>query len=205
MNRALLKEMINNIVAHKLEEISSEKNSGNSGGKGKKPSYGYIIANKDSNDPTLQLIGYGNMSKSAWIKKLTNDINDLLKRVERGDWRNAAHIVEKDGVLYSTINMMKEIFEKDLNEQIPGVQSTDLDKAEKVEDNMSAVEKKTMDAYQNALDKITNDVRKIDADISKLQEPVRTKVDRLQNKKANLQKKQGQVVSKIDSLKKKNV
>jgi septal ring factor EnvC (AmiA/AmiB activator) len=194
MNHQLLKEIINNVVAKKISEA-----------KGKGPVYGYIIADKGGNDPVLQLIGYGNMPKSSWKKKLIGDVNDLLKRIENDDWVNAAYIVEKNGVLYNNINMMKEIFEKELNEQLGTVQAADLDKSKKAEEAMSPADKRSMDAYQNALQKITDDVRKIDAEISKLQEPVRAKVSRLESKKATIQKKQGQLVTKIDSIKKKNM
>jgi septal ring factor EnvC (AmiA/AmiB activator) len=101
--------------------------------------------------------------------------------------------------------MMKEIFEKELNEQLGTVQAADLDKSKKAEEAMSPADKRSMDAYQNALQKITDDVRKIDAEISKLQEPVRAKVSRLESKKATIQKKQGQLVTKIDYIKKKNM
>lgn len=202
MNRELLKEIIGNIVAHKLEEISSERNKAD---KDKNSSYGYIIADKDSEDPVLQLIGYGNMPKSLWKKKIIRYVEDLSNRIEMDDWRNAAYLVKPNGVLHSSLNMMKEIFEKDLKEELGSVQAADLEKAKNAEEEMSPADKKTMDAYQNALQKITDDVRKIDAEISKLQEPVRTKVQRLERKKAITQKKQGQLVTKIDSLKKKNM
>lgn len=53
MKKSQLKEVIQNVVAHKLAEA-----------KGEAPKYGYIISGKRSEDPTLQMIGYGNMRQS---------------------------------------------------------------------------------------------------------------------------------------------
>ncbi len=88
MNRQHLREMIQNIVEHKLAEAS-----------GKAPVYGYIISGKDSDDPVLQMIGYGNMTKSAWKKKLEQDSQELAKMVAQENWSNAAHLIEKNSVL----------------------------------------------------------------------------------------------------------
>lgn len=188
MKREVLKEVIQNVVAQKLAEA-----------KGTAPVYGYIISGKDTDDPTYQLIGYGNMPKSLWKKKLERYAEEILKRVKNDDWKNVAYYIEKNGVFGSAVNMMKELSEKDLKE-IGDVGAAEL---ADTQTDMTDADKKQLATYQAALDKVTNDVRKIDADIAKLHAPVQRKIEGLERKKANLSKKQGQLVDRMNALKSK--
>jgi len=165
MKREFLQEVIKNIVAHKLSEINAK------GGK-----YGYVIANKDTDNPTLQMVGYGNMPASAWKNKIINELKDLLSKVEADDWRNAKHALEPNGVLHSSINMMAEIFAEDLNEIDQTQTAADTAAAKKLEDAQ-----KKLAAAQEKERKALEDKRKIDkskADFDRRNYPVVNRTER---------------------------
>jgi hypothetical protein len=195
MNKSQLREVVHNIVSRKLKEAKGVETS----------KYGYIIADKNTDDPRLQMIGYGNKPKSFWINKIQEDVQNLLNYVKYEDWRAAAHIIEKNGVLYSEINMMKEIFEKDIKEadenpmtDILSKNSTDTDQPE-----VDPRKQKDIDSVQKNIDRITADIRKLDGLKSKLEEPVRRKLQDIERRKAALQKKQGNETKKLEDLKNK--
>lgn len=106
MKKSQLKEVIQNIVERKLAESAGEKVS----------KYGYVMSDKETADPVYQLIGYGNMPRSLWEKKLERYAEELLKRVKNKDWKNAAYFMEKNGVFNSAVNMMKELSSEDIKE-----------------------------------------------------------------------------------------
>jgi len=178
MNKTQLKEVIHNIVEQKI----TSNNTGE-----KASSYGYIIADKDTKNPRIQLIGYGNMPKNIWKEKIVRDITDLKKLVEDENWQAAAYIVDSKGILHNALNMMKEIFSDSTIKEI--------------ESNNTSPNTLAINTYKNKLNKTTNDLRKVDTEASRLQEPVRTKVQRLDRKKADLQKKQSRLIDKLNSLK----
>lgn len=104
MNKTQLKEAVRSVLAQRLAEA-----------KGQTPAkYGYVLSDKNTPDPRLQLIGYGNMPASRWKEKIVKDLEELIKHVKSENYRGAAHLVAPNGVLHSEINMMKEVFEKDL-------------------------------------------------------------------------------------------
>jgi hypothetical protein len=174
MKKSQLKEIIHNIVSRKLQESVGQK----------KTTYGYIMADKDTDDPTLQLIGYGNMPKSLWKKKIERYAEELLKRVKNDDWRNAAYLMEKNGVFNSSVNMMKEVFIENLNEVDVTPSVSDMAASKKAQD----IQKKLATAQekeQKALEK----KRKIDkkhADFDRRNYPVMNKNDR-ESTKANIE------------------
>jgi hypothetical protein len=99
MKKSQFKQIVKEVVQKKLAEIKN------------RPTYGYIMGDENSEDPTLQLIGYGNMPKSYWKRKILRDIDGLKKLIENENWEGAAYVMEKKGVLNNSINMMKEVFE----------------------------------------------------------------------------------------------
>lgn len=193
MNKTQLKEIIHSVVAHKLAEAR-----GQTTGK-----YGYILANKGTDDPRLQLVGYGNMPKSYWKKKILQDIENLKQQVETDSWSNAAHLIERNSVLHSSINMMKEIFDNDLEEAVDAAVAAEQTDSE-TETDVAKIDPKLqrdITETQKVLDRITNEIRKIDGAMSKLQEGIRRKVQDLERKKASYQKKQGDLTKKLERLK----
>lgn len=184
MNKSQLKEVIQNIVARKLDEVAKQKPA----------KYGYIMADKDSDDPRLQMIGYGNMPKSYWKKKILNDLEALKRQVEDENWNGAAHLVEKNGVLYSSINMMKEIFEQRLQE-IDVNPDTSAG-----ETGLSDADKKELANLKAQSDKITTNVKKIEGDVAKLQSTIQPKLQRAERMKAKLQKQQSDVIRKQQAI-----
>jgi uncharacterized membrane-anchored protein YjiN (DUF445 family) len=197
MKKSQLKEIIHKIVSRKLQEAKSTP-----------AVYGYVMkdpSNTDPNDPTLQLIGYGNMPKSLWKKKIERYAEELLKRVKNEDWKNAAYFLEKNGVFNSSVNMMKEVFsEKGIKEADENPMSGVLpkDKIDSEQDTVDPRTQRDIDAAQKNIDKVTADIRKLDGMKSKLEEPVRRKLQDIERKKAALQKKQGQETKKLEDLKK---
>ena len=183
MKKSQLKEVIHNVVAHKLAEA-----------KGEAPKYGYIISGKRSEDPTLQLIGYGNMPASLWKKKIEKYAEELLARVKREDWNTAAYFMEKNSVFNSAVNMMKEIYEKDLNEI-----DTTLDSSA-AEKGLSDTDKKELANLKMQSDKLTSSIKKIEGDIAKLQQTIQPKLQRAERMKAKLQKQQSDIIRKMQAI-----
>ena len=192
MKKSILKEIIQNIVVQKLEEA-----------KGNPAKHGYIISGKGTDDPHLQLIGYGNMPASFWKKKIERDFKDMLSLIQRDDWHNAAYLLGKNSVLISAINMMDEIYsDKKLKEADVG--STDSASASNPTLNSASPADRSqgeLDKYNKQLTDLTNGIKEIDAEVSKLQEPVKKKVTRLELEKSQLSKQQGPIIKKIDQLK----
>lgn len=184
MKKSQLKEVIHNVVAHKLAEA-----------KGEAPKYGYIISGKRSEDPTLQLIGYGNMPASLWKKKIEKYAEELLARVKREDWNTAAYFMEKNSVFNSAVNMMKEIYEKDLRE----VDITTIDTST-AESGLSDADKKELANLKAQSDRITTNVKKIEGDVAKLQATIQPKMQRAEREKAKLQKRQSDIIRKQQSI-----
>lgn len=185
MKKSQLKEVIHNVVAHKLAEA-----------KGEAPKYGYIISGKRSEDPTLQLIGYGNMPASLWKKKIEKYAEELLARVKREDWGTAAYFMEKNSVFNSAVNMMKEIYEKDLRE-VDASATIDTSAAES---GLSDADKKDLANLKAQSDKITTNVKKIEGDVAKLQATIQPKLQRAERQKAKLQQQQANVIRKQQSI-----
>lgn len=184
MKKSQLKEVIHNVVAHKLAEA-----------KGEAPKYGYIISGKRSEDPTLQLIGYGNMPASLWKKKIEKYAEELLVRVKREDWSTAAYFMEKNSVFNSAVNMMKEIYEKDLKE----IDTATIDSSA-AESGLSDTDKKDLANLKAQSDKITTNVKKIEGDVAKLQATIQPKLQRAEREKAKLQKRQADIIRKQQSI-----
>lgn len=146
MKKSELKKIISEIVRRKLND--------------KKSNYGYIMtpqSGDDPKDPRLQLIGYGNMPKSYWIKKILKDLDTLKKYAEEENWDACAHLVEKNGVLYSTLNMMKDIYGNYL-EEIATTQTSTEDNSNKP---TTPEEKRLQSAIKNQ-ERITAERNRID-------------------------------------------
>lgn len=183
MNKSTLKEVIHNVVAHKLAEA-----------KGQAPKYGYIISGKKSEDPSLQLIGYGNMPKSYWQKKLEGYADELMKRIKAGDWNAASYFMKESGVFNLAVNMMKEIYEKDLKEV-----DTTLDSSA-AETGLSDADKKELANLKAQSEKLTSGVKKIEGDVAKLQQTIQPKMQRAERIKAKLQKQQSDNIRKQQAI-----
>jgi len=183
MKRSQLKEVIHNVVAHKLAEA-----------KGEAPKYGYILSGKRSEDPTLQLIGYGNMPASLWKKKIEKYAEELLARVKREDWNTAAYFMEQNSVFNSAVKMMKEIYEKDLRE-VDIVPDTST-----AETGLTDADRKELGNLQAQSDKLTTGVKKIEGDVAKLQATIQPKLQRAEREKAKLQKRQSDVIRKQQAI-----
>lgn len=184
MNKSQLKEVIQNVVARKLAEAAGQKPA----------TYGYILADKNTDDPRLQMIGYGNMPKSYWKKKILRDLDELKKYAEEENWNACAHLIEKNGVLYSSINMMKEIFEKKLKE----IDST-LDSSA-AETKLSDADTRELANLKAQSEKVNNSVKKIEGDVAKLQATIQPKIQRAEREKAKLQKRQSDIIRKQQSI-----
>jgi hypothetical protein len=183
MKRSQLKEVIQNVVAHKLAEA-----------KGEAPKYGYILSGKRSEDPTLQLIGYGNMPASLWKKKIEKYAEELLARVKREDWNTAAYFMEQNSVFNSAVKMMKEIYEKDLREvDVAPDTST-------AETGLTDADRKELANLKAQSDKLTTGVKKIEGDVAKLQATIQPKLQRAEREKAKLQKRQSDVIRKQQAI-----
>ena len=193
MQKSILKEVIQNVVSQKLLEA-----------KGRAPQYGYVISGKGTDDPVLQLIGYGNMRTSAWKRQIESDVKELLRKVQAGDWHNAAHMIEQNGVLSSALHMLDEIENPSKLEEVG-----DTNSAAAANPTVSAAttpqerDQQELEKNEKTLTDLTNRIKAIDADIAKLQEPVKKKVARLEMQKSQLSRRQGPVIEKINQLKKK--
>lgn len=159
MKKSQLKEVIHNIVTRKLAESSGQKVT----------NYGYVMSGKDTDDPTYQLIGYGNMPKSLWEKKLERYAEELLKRVKNKDWKNAAYFMEKNGVFNSAVNMMKELSDQSINE----LDSADEMKEKAAQKALEDAKKKESDALEKK-----REVDKKKADFNRRNYPVVNKNER---------------------------
>lgn len=187
MKKSELKQLISEVVKRKLAEA-----------KGKKPVYGYVMKDADGfnpNDPTYQLIGYGNMPKSMWEKKLERYAEELLKRVKNKDWRNAAYFMEKNGVFNTAVNMMKELSDEELNEV--DVSAIDTSAGET---GLSDTDKKELANLKGQSDKLTSSIKKIEGDMAKMQTAIQPKMQRWERQKAKLQKQQSDVIRKQQSI-----
>jgi hypothetical protein len=181
MNKSQLREIIRDIVRRKITEgkiISESK-------------YGYIIPDADGNiddiDPMYQLIGYGNMPKSYWKKKILKDIDTLKKYIEHDDWRAAAYLVEQKGVLHNSIHMMQEIevekekvSDQEINEiDLPTKDTTaTTDKGEEIDPRKQAeidsIQKK-LDAEKTTLQQVDGKIADLDATIANAKRPLELK------------------------------
>ena len=186
--------MIQNVVAKKLLE-----------GSGTPIKHGYIISGKDSADPTLQLIGYGNMPASMWKNKIVKGIKDALDRAERDEWKSVAYLLQDGGVLSSAISMMEEVYDKsDVSEAIGSTDSASASNPPITNSSPDVRNQQELDKYQKKLSDLTNQSKEIDANIARLEEPVKKQVARLEQQKSEISKKQGPIVQKIDQLKAKS-
>lgn len=178
MKKEQLKEVIRNVVAQKLAEA-----------KGDAPRYGYIISGKRSEDPSLQLIGYGNMPASMWKRKLQGYAEELLKRIKDEDWNTAAYFMEKNSVFNTAVNMMKEIYVKDLKE-IDVKSSTGGMETSSQSDmkDQAAKADPTLQAKQEQLKNIQADVQKMEDEIKKRQGAIKEREKSIEqlNRKDNM-------------------
>lgn len=199
MKKSDLKKIISEIVHRKITE-------------GNKIVYGYAMKPEkgdDPSDPRLQLIGYGNMPKSFWKKKLERYAEELLKRVKDEDWRTAAYFMEKNGVFNSAINMMKEVSESNLKEA-SDAQSTDAAGSEQTSAQQKAADadptielkKKQLDLEKKKLEDLTNIVKKSESNIAKREETIKKANQKDQYTKDKATKKQAPIISKINTLQK---
>lgn len=191
MKKSQLKEVIQNVVARKLAESAGQKPA----------KYGYVLADKNTDDPRLQMIGYGNMPKSYWKKKILRDLDELKKYAEEENWNACAHLVEKNGVLYSMINMMKEVFEGKLKEQLAFDNETAKDKPEKNPVDLKNQEK--LASLKKTQSDLRDKIGRIDAKKQELEDPIRRKVQDLDRKKAPEIKRIGAITKQIQDLEKK--
>lgn len=191
MKKSELKQVISEIVRRKLDEAKS-----------KNPTYGYVMKPEegdDPNDPRLQLIGYGNMPRSYWKRKLEKYAEELLKRIKADDWGNAAYFMEKNGVFNSAVNMMKEVSEKNIKEQLDTGSEEAPSEAPK-EDPVDVKKQKEMAALQKKQTDINDRIRRIDATKQKLEDPIRRKIQDLERRKAPEVKKLGAITKQIQDL-----
>lgn len=191
MKKSQLKEVIQNVVARKLAESAGQKPA----------KYGYVLADKNTDDPRLQMIGYGNMPKSYWKKKILRDLDELKKYAEEENWNACAHLVEKNGVLYSMINMMKEVFEGKLKEQLAFDNETAKDNPKKNPVDLKNQEK--LASLKKTQSDLHDKIGRIDAKKQELEDPIRRKVQDLDRKKAPEIKRIGAITKQIQDLEKK--
>jgi len=188
MKKSELKQVISEIVRRKMGEKTS--------------SYGYVMkpmAGDDPSDPRLQLIGYGNMPKSYWQKKLEKYAEELLQRVKDGDWKTAAYFMEKNSVFNLAVNMMNDISSDDLKEQLgTGAEETTSDTLK--QDPVDIRKQKEMVALQKKQTDINDKIRRIDATKQKLEDPIRRKIQDLERRKSPEVKKLGSVTKQIQDL-----
>jgi hypothetical protein len=188
MKKSELKQVISEIVRRKMGEKTS--------------SYGYVMkpmAGDDPSDPRLQLIGYGNMPKSYWQKKLEKYAEELLQRVKDGDWKTAAYFMEKNSVFNLAVNMMNDISSDDLKEQLgTGAEETTSDTPK--QDPVDIRKQKEMVALQKKQTDINDKIRRIDATKQKLEDPIRRKIQDLERRKSPEVKKLGSVTKQIQDL-----
>jgi len=188
MKKSELKQVISEIVRRKMGEKTS--------------SYGYVMkpmAGDDPSDPRLQLIGYGNMPKSYWQKKLEKYAEELLQRVKDGDWKTAAYFMEKNSVFNLAVNMMNDISSDDLKEQLgTGAEETTSDTPK--QDPVDIRKQKEMVALQKKQTDINDKIRRIDATKQKLEDPIRRKIQDLERRKSPEVKKLGSVTKQIQNL-----
>jgi hypothetical protein len=183
MKKSELKQVISEIVRRKMG--------------GKTSSYGYVMkpmADDDPNDPRLQLIGYGNMPKSYWQKKLEKYAEELLQKVKDGDWNAAAYYMEKNSVFNLAVNMMKDVSSDDLKEQL------DTDSEELQQDPRDVRKEKEMESLKKKQNNLNDKIRQIDATKQKLEDPIRRKIQDLERRKAPEVKKLGAVTKQIQDL-----
>ena len=188
MKKSELKQVISEIVRRKMGEKTS--------------SYGYVMkpmAGDDPSDPRLQLIGYGNMPKSYWQKKLEKYAEELLQRVKDGDWKTAAYFMEKNSVFNLAVHMMNDISSDDLKEQLgTGAEETTSDTPK--QDPVDIRKQKEMVALQKKQTDINDKIRRIDATKQKLEDPIRRKIQDLERRKSPEVKKLGSVTKQIQDL-----
>jgi len=214
MNKEQLREVIRNAVLKKIAESKSITD----------PEYGYTMpddeGNVDKENPRYQLIGYGNMPKSNWKTKILRDIDGLKKLIEQENWAGAAHVINKSSVLYNSINMMKEISDKESDDEESNLNELSKDQIDATffgkkgeestkepddtDPQISPAIQKQIAEKQKKLNAAMARVREIDGTKSKLQEPVRKKEQDLDRQSAKLKKIIGTLTQELEKLKKKN-
>lgn len=182
MKKSELKQIISEIVRRKLSEEQNNKTL-----------YGYVM-NEDPIDPTYQLIGYGNAKKSQWEKKIEAYAAELLDNVRNKNWRNAAGLLEKNGVFSLSVNMMKELSNQNLNE----IDVTVDPKAG--ETKLGDADKRELANLQAQSEKITSQIKKIEGEVAKMQQTIQPKLQRAERLKAKLQKQQADIIRKIQAI-----
>jgi len=195
MKKSVLKEIVQNIIAQKLLEAKT----------GKPSKFGYIISGKGTEDPTLQMNGFGNMTKSAWKKKIEHDVKDLLARVQADDWSGAVYYLQQNGVLHSAINMMDEVLsDPKLKEQLAAPTADGADVAPVLNtgtpSDRNSVE---LAKEQKKLTDLTNHIKVLEASIAKRMDAINKANQKDERQKEMLTKRQAPVIHKIDQLKKK--
>ena len=193
MKKTVLKEIIKSVVAQKLAESKG----------GNPANYGYVISGKGTNDPVLQLIGYGNMPASEWKKKIEKEFKEILAFIESENWRNAAHLLDR--ILVNSVAMMDEIYSSKplsigkLNEEFDTNSATSANPTVSSPDP-HAVE---LEKLQKQLDDTTNRVKTAESNIAKRMDTVNKANKRDELTKQQFTKRQGPIIRKIEQLKKK--
>jgi hypothetical protein len=124
ITRIQLKEVIRKIVERKLNEISSEHPAN-------EPihsEYGYIMPDSKANsdDPRVQLNGYGNMPLSAWKKKVISELEETVRYAKQGNFKAIQYLLgtrrlksQYGSVMSNTINLIVDLDKSELQESAP--------------------------------------------------------------------------------------
>ncbi len=185
MKKSQLKEIIANVIAEKLSEA-----------KGQPSKFGYIISGKGTDDPVVQMTGYGNMPLSAWKRKVVRDVEDLLKQVKDESWHNARYLIQPDSILATELNMMHDLFTpNNLKEQL---QDDPNAAANPPVPNREAEE---LVKQQQKVSDLSMQIKKLESNVERRSQPVKRANTADERKISDLRRKQGPLIRKIQSLK----
>jgi chromosome segregation ATPase len=102
--------------------------------------------------------------------------------------------MKQSSVFNLAVNMMNEIYEKDLNEL-----DTTLDSSA-AETGLTDADKKELANLKAQSDKLTANIKKIEGDVAKLQQTIQPKMQRAERMKAKLQKQQSDNIRKQQAI-----
>lgn len=192
INKTILKEIVNNIVANKLKEA-----------KGKPVKYGYVLSGKGTDDPVLQLVGHGNSRASHWKKVIEREVVTLLNKVKQGDWRSVSYMIKDGSVLSDAVGMMDEIYTAaDLKEDLSTNSAAAANPSIETNDAVSRAQG-DMAKYRKKLDDTSVTIKDLESKITRREEPVKKANARDQLQIDRLKKQQGPIIDKMNGIQRK--
>ncbi len=106
MKKSELKEVIKTVLIRKLNEVADVVDM--KGNKVKPEQYGLVI-DKNSDDPIVQVVGYGKMKYSNLKSAIEQTVDVVKKEIKAKNYDNALHYTDPKGILILMMKAAQEI------------------------------------------------------------------------------------------------